>query len=136
MDNNLRYKVQDIAQDVRDWAEDKAEWDGHDLTGWCAKASAELFKRLSRAGVKAEIHMWVSPVCDSAHVFIVVEDHVVDVTATQFREFRNHPIVIKHVREAEVYDHWQSCDMFTSVKALRRQQMRDDWPADQVALGD
>lgn len=132
MDRVLRDIVMAEAMEVRYWAEAQAEYD--DLNGWCAKASAELHRRLAKKGIVAEIHMWYWEEDESAHVYCVVDDHVVDVTATQFRQFRNVPVNIMHCREAEVYDFYQTKEVFECADKLRKFQKKTRWPAEQVAF--
>jgi hypothetical protein len=135
MDRVLRDTVTAIAMDVRLWAEARATFGKNDdLNGFCAIASAELHKRLAAAGIASEIHLWYWDQDESAHVYCVVDDHVVDVTATQFREFRDEPLVIMHTREAEVYTYYQTKEVFKDAASLRRMQKRTKWPADQVAF--
>ena len=135
MDNTLRGIVQGIATDVRYWVEGRVKCpvDVVTLSGYCAIASAELFRRLVGEGLKPEIHVWVCPNTNDAHVFVVVEDHVVDVTATQFKDFVGEIVVIMHSKEAERWEHWNSTSSFSSVKALIKDQKKHKWPADQVA---
>lgn len=136
MNKALAVKVHSIAEEVRHWAEELARkrgrHDGFDLNGYCAIASAELYKRLTAAGVKAELHL--ASLDMGSHVFVVCEDHIVDVTATQFYEFRNQHIVILHVKEAE--EHWFYCGdyVFNDPKKLRKAQIKWGWPQDQVVF--
>jgi hypothetical protein len=132
MDKALRDTVTAIALDVRYWAEDRAKYAC--LSGMCAIASAELHKRLAEAGIASEIHVWYWDEDESAHVYCVVDDFVVDVTATQFKEFRNRPVVIMHTREAEVYTYYQTQEVFKDAVSLRKMQKRTKWPAEQVAF--
>ena len=132
MNKVTREIVQEIAAEVRQWAEMRARG-CQDLSGWCAIASAQLFRELVLLGIRPEIHMWTWEADDSAHVFLVVEDHVVDVTATQFQEFRRKPIVIMHQREAEVYEFYRTAQVFSDADALRQHQLRTGWPRDQIA---
>jgi hypothetical protein len=69
-----------------------------------------------------------------AHVFIVVDDHVVDITATQFREFEDTKIVVLHTKEAEQYDFYETSQMFETPQKLRKYQVRNHWPGEQIAL--
>lgn len=78
--------------------------------------------------------MWYWDNDESAHVYCVVDDYIVDVTATQFKQFRNERVVIMHCKEAEAYDFYQSRAVFKCADSLRRQQKKDLWPQDQVAL--
>lgn len=104
------------------------------LRGWCARASAEIHRQLKRKGISSEIHMWNHHECGDSHVFIVVEDHVVCATATQFSEFRNTPVLFLHQREAEGYPYFQSTKVFNSAEDLIEDQRRCGWPSAQVAL--
>ena len=132
MDKALRDTVTAIALDVRYWAEDRAKYAC--LSGMCAIASAELHRRLAEVGIASEIHVWYWHYDESAHVYCVVDDFVVDVTATQFKEFRNRPVVIMHTREAEVYTYYQTQEVFKDAGSLRKMQKRTKWPAEQVAF--
>lgn len=135
MDKALQDIVTAIAWEVRLWAEGYARFgDQDDLNGLCAITSAELYRRLEKAGIVSEIHMWTWDLDESAHVYCVVDDHVVDVTATQFKQFRDTKVVIMHCKEAEAYDFYQTKEVFETVEQLRKQQKKALWPSDQVAL--
>lgn len=128
--------VRSIAESVRFWAEGRAVGTigEEDLSGWCAIASAELWRQLDREGIAAEIHCWVSPVDqESAHVYLVVDDHIVDVTATQFSRMRNIPVYIEHIKEAERYDWYQSQEVFKTPEELIRYQKKTRWTVSQIA---
>lgn len=134
MDKALRDIVMAVAMDVRHWAEGKAAFGAEDdLNGWCAKASAELHRRLKHMDIPSEIHMWVWDLDESAHVYCVVDDHVVDVTATQFKQFRHVPVNIMHCKEAEAYDFYRSVEVFKCADSLIRSQKKDRWPPNQIA---
>jgi hypothetical protein len=136
MKQTLRDNVLAVATDVRYWAEGRAaEFDNNadDLNGWCAIASAELFKKLKEKDIPVEIHYSYDGLT-SCHVYLLVDDHIVDVTATQFRQFKDKPIVIMHAKSAEVYDFYNTDQVFHSVEALRKYQKKQRWPAEQVAF--
>jgi hypothetical protein len=125
-------RIRNIAQEVREWAEAQDPlYSKHTLCGFCAIASSELHKRLKVAGIEAEMHMSEDDV--GAHVFVITADHVVDVTATQFPEFRYEPIVILHEREAQQYWFYNAHQQFSTPAELRRYQVRAKWPQDQIA---
>lgn len=135
MDLHTRDTVMAVATDVRHWAEEQATYGEHDnLNGWCAVASAELHRRLKKVDIVSEIHMWTWDLDESAHVYCVVDDFVVDVTASQFKQFRNTRVVLMHCKEAEAYDFYRTVEVFKCADSLRRQQKKDKWPANQVAL--
>jgi len=128
MDKSLHDTIAVIAQGVRYWAEAKSN--RYDLNGWCAKCSAELYRRLKRAGISSEIHMssneWGS------HVYLVVEDHIVCVTATQFSSF--YPdVMIQHQREMDGEEFFTTTETFKNPEELRELQKKNKWPSYQIA---
>lgn len=141
--NHFLGLVRSIARDVRYEIEDLAEkrgvplarrWDGEsnlDLCGWCAIASARLHKELKKSDIDSTICMYEG--VDGSHVFLLVDDHVVDITATQFHQHRKTPVLIMHEREAEMYEHYQISKTFTTVKQLISDQKKNRWPVDQTA---
>ena len=132
---NQLLQVRDIAESVRDWAEEldaKVPFtDKGDLCGYCAIASAEISKRLTKAGIKHEIRMQNGDL--GSHVFVAVDDHVVDVTATQFSEFANTPVLILHERECDQYWFYKHTEVFDSHVRLRKHQAKHRWPSHQIA---
>ena len=133
--NKKLTRVLEIAHQVRTWAENEADRArrADSLVGYCAIASAELHKRLQKANIESEIHIYNGD--NLSHVFLCVEDYVVDVTATQFGEFRYHPVVIIHRKEAEQYYFFESNEIFVDVDELRKYQTRTKWPQNQIAYG-
>lgn len=102
------------------------------LGGWCAIASARLFREFAKNDIDSEIWMWVSN-HGEAHVFNFVDDHIVDITATQFHEHIDQPVLILHSKEAMAFDHFQPTKQFGSVKELIDDQKRERWPTNQIA---
>ena len=136
MDKLLHGRVTAIALGTRSWAESRAyrtNYNPEDLEGWCAIASAELHKRLKAEEIPAEIHMWVSGFGE-CHCFCVVDDHVVDITATQFKEFRDRTVVIMPMLTAMEYEMYRGTEVFKCGKDLRRFQKRERWPSCQIAF--
>ena len=140
MDHVLRSIVYRVAEDTRWDIESKAQYsdcpqhDKETLCGWCAIAAAELHKNLSREGIAAVIVMWQDPYSVNAHCYIKVDDYVVDITATQFQEYRDVPVLILHEREAEVNEYHTGLIEFSCTKALRNHQKRELWPSSQIAF--
>ena len=131
--NDILTRVHEIALEVRSWCENEADKArrSDNLLGYCAIASAELFKRLKKAGIPSEIHMSNGGWC--SHVFLSVEDHIVCVTATQFSEFRYQPVVIIHYKVAQQHSFFTTDELFFDVKSLRKYQAKKGWPNNQVA---
>ena len=130
MKKELRDKVLPIARSVRKWAERKAEaakYNPDTLCGWCAIASAHLFRALKNEGIESELHYV------SGHCFVVVDDYVVDVTATQFAELRAGDVFIKHHKEVDQHWFYQSSHIFEKPMELREHQLKENWPRRQIA---
>lgn len=128
--------VRSIAESVRYWAEGRAVGTigEEDLSGWCAIASAELWRQLTTIGFQPEIHAWVCPQdLESSHVYLVVDDHVVDITATQFSKMRAPIVYIAHVKEAERWDWYHLQEVFRTPKELIHWQKKSGWSPEQVA---
>lgn len=119
-----------LAVIVRRWAERRA-WDD-ELCGMCARASAQLWRRLRRAGIKAmlgyaERHRNRSP----CHVFVLCDGLVVDVTATQFGRDQ---IVIRRAGAAKQEAwFWRARHTFSDPIALNDHQVALGWPPEQRA---
>lgn len=130
MNKNLLSRVFSVAQQVRIWTHERAvraKYNSHNLSGWCAISSAHLFRELRKAKITAELHYV------SGHCFVVVEDHVVDVTATQFGEFTKTPILILHLKEAEQHWFYKTEKIFENPTELREHQLKEKWPRCQIA---
>lgn len=128
--------IRSLAESVRYWAEGHAVGTGgaEDLNGWCAIASVELWRQLDREGIAAEIHGWVCPQHGvTAHVFLVVDDHVVDITATQFKKMKAPIVFIEHKKKAERWDWYQAEHIFTNPKDLIKWQKKSRWNPGQIA---
>jgi hypothetical protein len=125
-----RDTILNAATAVRHWTVAKAQQMkmDEDLCGMCAIASAELFKHLVHLGYKPEIHVWEGGW--TAHCFVIVEDHVCDVTATQFGL---HDVILEHVKEAEQWRHYASQHQFDSVESFVAWQKKVKWARHQQA---
>lgn len=126
--------LESMALQVRGWAEDeelRCEFYRPDLNGFCAVASGELSRRLAAEAIPHEIHMSTGDY--GCHVYVVIEDVIYDVTATQFPEYRNTKVLIKHMREAEVNWYHQTDEVFKTADDLRAHQKRRKWTTWQIA---
>lgn len=79
-------RVREIAKHVRQWCEDyisnkeNNDYFASDLCGMCCIASGRLSLALQLQGFPAKI------ASNNCHAFVVLYDHIVDVTATQFHQ--------------------------------------------------
>ncbi len=115
------------AIDTRHWAERYQKtspgryWEG--CGGLCAIASAKLFKKLEFLGIDAKI------VINNHHCFLLVDEHILDVTATQFT-YNNARVTIIPNNKAQPY-YWQQKEVFNSLEELLNYQNKADWPKHQ-----
>ena len=122
-----------IARLCREWAEHVTKNSEHytrSLCGFCAIAAGKVFTELLKANYAPVIHLWEGRKC--THCFIQVDDYVVDITATQFEEFRDKKVLILHEKEAIEYRYYSTSKTFDSIKALREHQISTGWPTEQI----
>ena len=136
MDKQIKSTVMNIASQVREWVlkeARKVRYNEKDLCGWCAIASAKLHIELKKKNINSKLNIWNGAY--SSHVFLTVDDYIVDITATQF--LANHPhVLIIHEKEAEQFEYFKSCGEFKDVKHLRKTQIQHKWPSKQVVYSD
>jgi hypothetical protein len=106
------------------------------LCGLCAVASTRLFVALREKGFYPKFAVYSDqPASDYAHVYILVDSYIVDVTATQI-----HPscraVEIRRVGGDLPFREWNlaKCVILHSVRALTKFQLATDWPRDQVGF--
>ncbi len=130
----MDHRIMQFAQEARAWAEKIAPEKGHpkELGGMCALASAKLSQLLHRAEIPHRICM--ASERSWCHVFITHDDHIIDVTATQFAEYNDTPILVIHERLAAKNWFHTIVQTFDNHRQLRRVQRRDRWPSNQIAM--
>lgn len=125
-------QVKKIAQQVRRWAvKNRDNYDysfPHDLGGMCAIAASQLWKRLTEAGIEAKLAIR-NHGCES-HCFVIVDDYIVDVTATQFGM---EPIEIIPKKQARKHWFWKHTKLHDTATELRTYQLKTGWPFEQLA---
>jgi len=134
MKTDIHQKVLSLARQVRRWTEeqdDMRRWPTGDLNGFCAISSCRLWRELRDYGIMSEIHMSALP--GGFHLFVVVDDHVVDVTATQFGPFCDKPIVFVSKESAEAFNFYKTCCVFETADDVRTHQLKTGWTHEQVA---
>lgn len=122
-----------VALETREWAEkyhkqspDKY-WPG--LGGMCAIASARLFKDLKKLKLNPQIHL------GSNHCFVVVDDHVIDVTATQFSRWQFPNVYVEKLQDAQsLCFYFRDAQVFNCLDALNEHMAKEDWPKHQRPL--
>lgn len=126
-DKDLVYLV---ALDVRAWAEKYQKtspgryWEG--LGGLCAIASAKLKYDLESVGVPSTF------VANNSHCFLIVEDHIVDITATQFqRGFSKITIVSKENPIVKEQHFWKQIHQGKTFEEIQVIMKKNGWPEHQ-----
>lgn len=135
LDPELHDQIWAAAVQVRRWAQRLSQQrqcsHRDDLCGYCAIASARLWSLLRSQGIPAELHEAETALGN--HVFVVVDDHLVDVTATQFQDYRDQWVIICDRGRARRW-WWRTARVHESARDLRRHQTRVGWPRNQIAL--
>lgn len=120
-----------IASQVRSKFEKKY---GYSLEGYCSLASAELFTQLKKHGYSPVLHLRNTEY--TGRVFIEVDDHVLDITATQFdgNWSSYSPVMFIDIQEKEEYHFWQDSRQYNTLEDLKSELKNTDWPEDQIPL--
>lgn len=120
--------IEDIANEVYDKLTDTY---GYYLGGYCSIGSVMLFKMLQKAGFSPTIHASVDNKKDynCFHVFVVVNEKVVDVTCSQFDEpnYNLPNILIEDNKKSKRRKHWywKTYKTFTNTLELIEWQIED-----------
>ena len=119
--------IRKIARKARIWAEEYARTHRfcRDLGGMCAIASAKLFRLLTDAGYD---HVRIA--VNGAHAFVICDEEIIDVTATQFGFDKIVITPLSKVGSSEYF--WQAENTFKSVQAFAKYQNENDWSEDQI----
>jgi hypothetical protein len=112
------------AKTVRNWALSH-ENAYRSLQGWCVKCSYKLFKKLRQKKLNPTF-------CASKyHCFVLCDDFLIDVTATQFGE---KPIIVEKFSKEHEERFWdiKNSDKFKSIKLLNsfliNHWYQPEWP--------
>lgn len=97
--------------------------DPDDLCGGCLSASFRLVKLLWQNGINAAL------ATNHYHVFVIVDDYVWDLTATQFG-FKEKLKIIS-VEEAKKHDYWRVSKKFTELDSDLIEEFKS-WTPDEL----
>jgi len=125
--STLSHRVRDHAYRVRRWVEFNCiKLGGHSpcLEGLCAIASAELWRRLRKDGIRAKLGHAQDEY--EHHVFVIVDDHIIDITATQFNA-NCAKVEVRPVNHLLHPWYWKVTETFDSDDALHVHQTDTDW---------
>lgn len=124
-------KIRKIAGEAREWAERKQRkyqfFFRADLCGMCAKASGYLFELLRKEGIKAKLAI------NDQHCFILVDDFIVDITATQFGRDKIYIIPLDEA-EKQSYNHWRVKTTFENLDDIWSYQKAEGWAEHQMVV--
>lgn len=134
MNSALKSTVLDVAHRVRKWVEHKDSRlvvPTKNMCGWCAITAGKMYVELDKVGIPS--YLATSHSEWGSHVFNIVDEYILDVTATQYPEFRNTKVVLLHEREAAVYEFYDVDETFECNKQLRIHQKMTNWPSSELA---
>jgi hypothetical protein len=127
----MKKEIFKIAKSVRRWVE-RHPRSTESLIGWCGICSFRIFDRLKKINLRpifvSVSHPWLE--CD-CHCFVLCEDYLVDVTATQFGFNKN--IVILNIDDAKYMNWYWNLEniFFKSYSKSRIKRFFEEWPDDQ-----
>jgi len=120
-----------IGKKARAWAERtaKKEHFGSELSGLCARSAVQLYTLLSQNSIEATI------VYNRAHFhfFVLVEGYVIDVTATQFLNTYDKPVLVLPTEETSQYPQYTIDLVFPAPQKVAFYQKRTHWPTNQIS---
>jgi hypothetical protein len=128
-------RVLTIARAVREWAEERAAQFGDSdpqLSCYCAIASAKFSMLLTAEGIKHRIGMAWTHI--GGHAFILIDNWIIDVTATQFGE--DEKVLVRHAHATRLPWYHRVKRTFLSARTLIQWQQKAKWPEDQIIAQD
>jgi hypothetical protein len=121
-----------IASTVRSWAEQRAARLGDstpsELDCYCGIASTKMSLMLNEVHIGHRIAL--SQCSYGSHAFVLVNNYIVDVTATQFGE--EDRIFVRHSRHPSLNWYHRFNRTFKSARSFITTQIREHWPDDQI----
>lgn len=122
-----------IVNATRQWAEKHRHRYRNDMGGMCAVAAAELWRRLNKAGHDVQLAQAFRSKSKLAHVFVVYRGrYLIDITATQFGYEK---VEIRWLYNFLHPWFWKPASLYPNDEELHLDQIRYDWPSDQLANG-
>lgn len=127
---DIYQKIKTISTSARSWAEAyaKVKKFPDDLNGLCAIASAKLFEMLDREpGLTPSIAIWHDNKSHGVHCFLICNQYLVDITATQFGNFSKVEVInLLNVDKKRFY-FWNYDTVIKSVDDLMMYQEHTPW---------
>ena len=120
--SNLWEVLFEVAQETRIWAENTFNGT-EELDCLCAICSYDIFKKLHKQGIDA----WFVMNKGSSHCYVLVDETIVDVTATQFGNFPK--VMVRNKYQLGGKGMWS-----VGRKAITDEKVRQflkKWPKDQ-----
>lgn len=123
--------IQALAQQARQWSEDYASLYPHhyskQLDGMCAISSSYLSRLLTDNDIAHKIAIYHGD--DWGHCFVVSPTHVIDITATQYRQFDLGKVTIEELQHVNLDKHafWNITQVFDDYHSLLKFQKKHGW---------
>lgn len=109
------------------------DWLSYDdrLGGMCAIASSHLWFLFQDAGFKPQIALSQNS-WNGAHVFVILDNEMWDVTASQFGAKVPDIVCMPAEEAAKARWYWKPLKTFNTPAELRQDQIETGWPSDQT----
>lgn len=121
-------KINKIAKEIRQNLFEEFKLDkNNNLCGFCGIASAKLFQKLKDVNIKTEICL--SMMQDGDHCFLLFENFIVDITASQFSLDFQKKFIFSDTKN---HPYWKIKKKFKTVNGFKKYQERTGWPEEQV----
>lgn len=129
-------EIRKIADTTYEWAVRFAKeynFDS-DLSCMCAIASGKLYLELRKAGIKSKIAVSKDSYGYDQHVFIIIDEYLIDLTVRQFNsKIRRYSFMKLNKINKEKHYWWTNYDIHPSHRQLVLRQENRDWPDYQTA---
>lgn len=125
-----RQLVVSLINDVHRWVRTLPGNRKTEMVGLCAIVSSELWCRLRENSIEAKILMASSSL--GSHVFLLIDDYIVDPTVSQMAEYKFKDYVILHEKEAKCWFHTGDLKEFKKPADLLKKQIKWKWPPHQL----
>ena len=111
----VRYSILDVIEQDPKMNLPSTEYD---LMGWCGVASFILAEELEKIGVACSV--WEGTYKDTSHAWNIVDNHILDITATQFG--------LENIHVVKAYE--KGCG-YKPEKCIKKRDDFKGWPDEQ-----
>lgn len=114
----MKRQLLQIAKSSREWAETNRGKFPTNLQGMCMRASHQLYAALRAAGFCPSFYY------SSRHVAVTVHDWIIDITATQFKEYAYAKVVLTTQNRYKINKLFR----FQRINISEMKELGKSWP--------